>query len=233
MKAYDGRKTYGLQAGDYCIARKNHLLRYTKSRKEGEFLKIVVVLDTDFLKRFHEKHPVQITNPVTDEAIMIVQENKLLRNFIQSLEPYYSSTDELDPTFADVKREELLLILLKSYPGLSGVFFNFGAPEKIDLESFMLHNFRFNVSLERFAYLTGRSLSSFKREFQKLFNEQPGQWLTRKRLEDAYFRIRNEHTPPGEVYLETGFENFSHFSYAFKKRFGLTPSQVATAAADH
>jgi AraC-like DNA-binding protein len=32
---------------------------------------------------------------------------------------------------------------------------------------------------------------------------------------------------PVEVYLETGFENLSHFSYAFKKQFGMTPTALA------
>ncbi|WP_311948720.1 helix-turn-helix domain-containing protein [Mucilaginibacter terrae] len=32
---------------------------------------------------------------------------------------------------------------------------------------------------------------------------------------------------PNEVYLEVGFEDLSHFSFAFKKEFGKTPSEVA------
>jgi AraC-like DNA-binding protein len=31
---------------------------------------------------------------------------------------------------------------------------------------------------------------------------------------------------PSEVYLEVGFENLSHFSFAFKKTFGLTPTKL-------
>lgn len=68
---------------------------------------------------------------------------------------------------AFIKREELLLILLKSQPDLANIFFSFGIAHKMDLEIYMNRNFRFNVSLERFAYLTGRSLSSFKRDFKK------------------------------------------------------------------
>ncbi|RZJ76456.1 MAG: AraC family transcriptional regulator, partial [Flavobacterium sp.] len=29
-----------------------------------------------------------------------------------------------------------------------------------------------------------------------------------------------------EVYYETGFENLSHFSYAFKKHFGYAPTRL-------
>ena len=142
------------------------------------------------------------------------------------MEPYYNGTEQIDQTFADVKREELLLVLLKHNPQLADVFFNFGIPQKINLEEFMNRNFRFNISLERFAFLTGRSLSSFKRDFQKTFGTNPGNWLKKKRLDEAYFQISKHRTKSSKVYLEVGFEDLSHFSYAFKKQFGKTPTEV-------
>ncbi len=76
---------------------------------------------------------------------------------------------KIGEAFADVKREELLLILLHAQPELAGLFFDYRTPEKINLEEFMNRNYQFNVSLERFAYLTGRSLSAFKRDFKQVF----------------------------------------------------------------
>ncbi|MFP3591510.1 hypothetical protein [Chryseobacterium sp. SIMBA_038] len=32
---------------------------------------------------------------------------------------------------------------------------------------------------------------------------------------------------PVDVYYETGFENLSHFSFAFKKRFGYAPTKLS------
>ncbi len=104
--------------------------------------------------------------------------------------------------------------------------FNFGIPQKIDLEEFMNRNFRFNITLERFAFLTGRSLSSFKRDFFKTFNLTPGIWLTKKRLDEAYFLIHKQHQKPTEIYMDLGFEDLSHFSYAFKKQFGKAPTEL-------
>lgn len=118
------------------------------------------------------------------------------------------------------------MILLKENPELASLFFNFGPPAKIDLEEFILRNFRFNIHLERFAYLTGRSLSSFKRDFQKIFGTNPGKWLIQKRLEEAHFLLKNEDRKPNEIYLDLGFEDLSHFSFAFKKEFGISPSEV-------
>ncbi|MBB5437698.1 AraC-like DNA-binding protein [Pedobacter sp. AK017] len=227
MKAYDGRENYSINPGDYCIARKNHLARYTKYKNEkAVFEKIVITFDEPFLRSFLEKHPISIGVFGTDNSFLFAEEDELIKNFIRSLAPYYNGNDQIDQTFADVKREELLLILLKNDPAFANVFFNFGIPEKINLEEFMNRNFRFNISMERFAFLTGRSLSTFKRDFQKTFGNNPASWLKKKRLDEAYFQISKQNKKPSDVYLEVGFEDLSHFSFAFKKEFGQTPSGI-------
>jgi hypothetical protein len=48
------------------------------------------------------------------------------------------------------------------------VLANFEEPGKIDLADYMEKNFMFNLPLEKFAYLTGRSLTTFKRDFSKI-----------------------------------------------------------------
>lgn len=226
MKAFDGIRHYQMVPGDYCIARKNHLVRYTKYRDNGEFEKIIITLDEPFLKQFQQRHPAVIQPYSKNDSFLFVRENKLVKNYVRSLEPYYKGDLEIEPAFADIKREELLMILLQSDPELGNVFFNFGIPAKIDLEAYMNLNFRFNISLERFAFLTGRSLSSFKRDFQKTFGVTPGNWLKKKRLDEAYFQISQHKQKPSAVYLEVGFEDLSHFSFIFKKEFGRTPSEV-------
>jgi AraC-like DNA-binding protein len=50
----------------------------------------------------------------------------------------------------------------------------------------------FNISVEPFAKLTGRSLSGFKRDFTKTFNISPKQWLLAKRLDEAHYVIKQK-----------------------------------------
>ena len=103
--------------------------------------------------------------------------------------------------------------------------FDFSEPYKIDLEKFMLSNFHFNVPVERFAQLTGRSLAAFKRDFQKIFGMAPRHWLQEKRLTEARHLIEKMNKKPSTIYLDLGFESLSHFSHSFKKKFGRAPSE--------
>jgi AraC-like DNA-binding protein len=125
-----------------------------------------------------------------------------------------------------VKQKEAILLLLQLVPAFKNVLFDFSEPGKIDLEGFMTRNFHFNVQLKRFAYLTGRSLATFKRDFEKIFHITPSRWLQQRRLQEAYYLIKEQQKMPSDVYLELGFEDLSHFSFVFKKTFGIAPSKV-------
>ena len=115
--------------------------------------------------------------------------------------------------------------MLHTMPELREFLFDFSEQHKIDLERFMLRNFHFNVPLEKFARLTGRSLAGFKRDFQKAFGTSPRQWLQERRLAEARHLIESRKRKPSAIYLDLGFESLSHFSHAFKKKFGKAPSE--------
>jgi AraC-like DNA-binding protein len=91
----------------------------------------------------------------------------------------------------------------------------------------MEKNFMFNISISKCAYLTGRSLATFKRDFQKAFGTSPQKWLTEKRLQQAHFLIAEKRRKPSQAYIDAGFENFSHFTYAFKKFSSMPASKTS------
>ncbi len=117
-----------------------------------------------------------------------------------------------------------VLIFIEANPELKHILFDFSEPGKIDLEAYMNEHYSFSGELEQFAYLTGRSLSTFKRDFKRIFNTTPSKWLMKRRLEDAYYLIKERGAKPTEAFIEVGFNDYSHFSFAFKKVFGVAPS---------
>lgn len=226
MNGYDGNKHYTLKPGDSCVVRKNRLARYNKQKDNNEFEKVIFIFDELFLKEFHKKHRLSFQNFHSKDAFITIKKHELINHFLVSLEPYYTDSGNITPAFSDLKREELLLILLQLHPELSDVLFDFGIPGRLDLEQFMQKNYKFNVNVERLAFLTGRSLSAFKRDFKKIFNETPNRWLVKRRLQEARFLIEEKKQRPGDIYIDLGFEDFSHFSFAFKKEFGISAKDL-------
>jgi len=96
---------------------------------------------------------------------------------------------------------------------------------RIDIESIMLNNFKFNLSIEDFARLCGRSLSRFKRDFRTKFDTTPYRWLKAKRLEYAEMRLLDSDLNVNQICYESGFINVSHFIQSFKERYGSSPNQ--------
>ncbi|MDJ1479886.1 AraC family transcriptional regulator [Cytophagaceae bacterium YF14B1] len=226
MNGYDGSQHYTLQPGEYCLVRKNCLGRYNKQRQDNEFEKVIFIFDEIFLKEFQKKHSIQSSESQHFDTFIRLRYDQKVPEFVASLMPYYTGDGQSNKDREDVHREELLLLLLQLQPELSSVLFDFGVPGKINLEAFMNRNFRFNVKLERFAYLTGRSLSAFKRDFKQVFNDTPTHWLVQRRLEEARFLIEQNKQKSTDIYLDLGFEDLSHFSFAFKRRFGINPTEL-------
>jgi len=82
--------------------------------------------------------------------------------------------------------EEAIRVLRAIDPAADGLLGHFETPGKLDLVQYMEQNYRFNLSLEKFDYLTGRNLTTFKKDFKIIFGSTPGRWLTKKRLEMAH-----------------------------------------------
>ena len=227
MTVQDGRQTYTFSPGDFRLSRRNQLARFVKQPPEGgQFKAVGVLLDQETLRSLSREFGYTASGNFDGPPMLRLEPHDLYRSYIDSLAPYLDlEGSEKDPLL-ELKVREAVLILLRTQPGLKDVLFDFAEPGKIGLEEFMQRHFHFNVSLERFAYLSGRSLATFKRDFEKTFHTSPSRWLQQKRLETAWYLIHEKRRKPSDVYLEVGFEDLSHFSFAFKKAFGTAPSRV-------
>jgi len=218
--------TYTVGAGDTLLFPRHLLATVLNYPKDGlPHRSVVMHLTTEKLKEYYKKNE---ASPAEGDArhltFQTLGQHPFLKSCLASLVPYFELKEQLPEAIASLKIEEAIHILRTILPGIDAHLANFAEPGKINLASFMERNYMFNMPMEKFGYLTGRSLTTFKRDFKKTFQTTPQKWLTRKRLELAHHQIRQKNRKPSEVYLETGFENLSHFSYAFKKQFGYTPT---------
>ena len=163
----------------------------------------------------------------TFEPVMILERSETLTAFFHSISTYFSETHEPDKSLLELKFKELILTIADN-PHNAELLSYFCSllhePQHVVLQRVMNENYCFNLKQEEYAQLCNRSLSAFKRDFQKIFQQTPGQWLLEQRLNHALRLLRNDHKTISEVAFESGFESVSHFSRAFKQRFSVTPS---------
>jgi AraC-like DNA-binding protein len=221
----EGAKAF--RAGTLVFVKRNQLVKGTKvPPAEGEFKSINIFLNQEILRKYGSEHHLQQADSHNAALFCEIADDPFVKGYFQSLQPYFETPERLTPWLTELKTKEAIGLLLAINPALKDVLFDFREPYKIDLEAFMQQNYMFNVSIDALARLTGRSRAGFKRDFEKIFHTSPGQWLRQKRLQEAYYLIKEKGVRPSDAYLEVGFENLSHFSYVFKQMFGVNPSAL-------
>jgi len=91
-----------------------------------------------------------------------------------------------------------------------------------EIDTLMLQHYDKNMTVADFAALSGRSLSTFNREFKKKHNQTPKQWLIQKRMQRASILLK-EGRSVTETAFETGYMNVSNFIKAYRSVYGQTP----------
>lgn len=216
--------TYLFTSGDVFLIPRNQLTTVLNYPKDGLPHKAVAIhLSTERLKRIYEG--ISTKELIKNDKILSYKNHPLLDSYIASLLSYFDMTDAIPENIASLKIQEAISILRVIDKSIDIILANFEEPWKIPLTEFMEKNFMFNMPLEKISYLTGRSLSTFKRDFKKAFKTTPQKWLTKKRLELAHYNLV-QNKKPIDVFFEVGFENLSHFSFAFKKQYGYAPTHL-------
>jgi AraC-like DNA-binding protein len=198
----------------------------TWTSEEGGAQMVAFVLQDNFLHKVLEQQPFAPAASPSQARLFELPQHGLLQALMESIWTYIAQDVQLDKAMIELKTLEALLAIGQARPALLPVLKAYSQKERADLEQFMQHNYQYNIPLEQLARMSGRSLSTFNREFKRLYQSSPHQWIKRQRLELAKRLLLQTDKMPSDVYLEVGFEDLAHFSRSFKRHFGKNPSQM-------
>lgn len=231
----DGRKIWHTARGAYDIQKDSCVF----VRKGGAILEqfwdmgfcvLLFFIPDDFIcDTLHSKTKPLAKYEQQFEPVMLIESNEILKSFFLSMSSYFNETRDPDPSLLELKFRELVLSIADNPVNrelLSYFCSLLHEPQSVLLERVMEDNFCYNLKLGTLAELSNRSLSAFKRDFEKLFRTTPGKWLLERRLNFALHLLSNRNRNVGEAAFESGFESASHFSRTFKGRFGKTPAEM-------
>jgi AraC family transcriptional regulator, exoenzyme S synthesis regulatory protein ExsA len=226
----DRNKKITIKAGECAFIRRNHrLMMYKNSKGEELYKGISLTFNRSILREFYSKLnksdlPKKVS--LSDKNVFKIEARADITSLFQSLTPYFD--EDIKPTegVAHLKLQEGIYALLNNSEVFYPILFDFAEPWKIDLLEFLNDNYMDDLTMEQIASFTGRSLATFKRDFKKISSLTPQKWLIKKRLEMAYIKLKEERKKVQDVYIEVGFKNPSHFSTAFKKQYGIPPTEV-------
>jgi len=163
---------------------------------------------------------------VSDKNVFAIEQRPDITSLFESLTPYFDQNIQPSKEVIHLKLLEGIYALLNNATVFYPLLFDFTEPWKIDILDFLQEHYKDDLTIEQMATYTGRSLATFKRDFKKVSTLTPQKWIIKKRLETAYIKLKEERAKVQDVYWEVGFKNPSHFSTAFKKQYGIPPSEI-------
>ncbi|KXX70549.1 AraC family transcriptional regulator [Flammeovirga sp. SJP92] len=96
----------------------------------------------------------------------------------------------------------------------------------IDLKVKILQDYTIQPNLDIIASDLGMSKSKLQRSFKSVFKTSILKYFNSQRLEEARRKIEYTEDSLSYISYDLGFNDISHFSTAFKKHFGIAPSDV-------
>ena len=229
-----GKKTYKTISGEWTLVPGQTL--YLKKGAEvihqyfdNEYCMLGFFLSDELIKETMEeiksKMVFNCPDCPSDFTAKMVKTSDYLEGYFHSMLTYFRGINRPPDQILVLKLKELLINIINSDPLLTSYFKSLTETDRPSLKQIMEQNYCFNLKLEDYAELSHRSLSSFKREFQQVFNESPGKWIMKRRVQHAANLIANTNQNITQAAFESGFEDVSHFSRVFKKIIGKNPSE--------
>ena len=189
---------------------------------------VVLKFSRDFLREFYQtlnRRDIPAGARRDKSSLHVFPSNRIdIRSLFESVIPYFDAGTAPSDEILKLKMTEGIYAILNTDENLYASLFDFVDPWKIDIMDFMERNYMNELSLEEMAYYTGRSLSTFKRDFRQYSDLTPRRWLIRRRLQAAHELIRKGGRKVSEICFDVGFKNLSHFSKVYKEAYGVAPT---------
>lgn len=226
IKTYE-EKTITINAGEILFIPRGLYHITDLISENGNFHSLLFYFDDAILQEFLST--VQVKEIVKKDIPEYLQlgTNPTINIFAKSLISIYQPKQLKDKSLLRLKVLELLHLIneLVSEQVFTEFLFQLTLPKKRNIKSFIENNFDKPLKVEDYAYLTGRSVSTFRRDFKEQFATTPKKWLKEKRIEKAVHLLEGKEFSVTDLAFEVGYENISYFIKEFKTQIGLSPKQ--------
>jgi len=196
--------------------------------KEGPPSAFVIFFSDEVITQYLCAKSKMVKPTSKDKNIHKVAPNKLVKRFFDTLKTSYKDYEN-SRELLDLKLLELLYLLdIKSKNNQLSISLSSITADncKRNIQRLVEKHAISDLNVNDFAALSGRSITSFNRDFKNIYHTTPKKWLMEKRLSHAFELLVNKGWSVTDTATEIGYENISHFIETFKKKYNKTPHQI-------
>lgn len=190
---------------------------------------LIVTFHADILRRVYDRELPMIftkSTQITNQQRGLINNDFLIQKYIEGLLFYFENPSLVSDEILILKLKELVLLLsqTKQAEVIQTILSQLFSPVTFTFKQIIEGNLFSPVSVEDLAQMNNLSVSSFKREFRKVYNDSPASYIKSKRLERAaqLLSITNERIT--DIAFDCGFNDLANFTKSFHDRYGVAPS---------
>ena len=228
MVSYDARGLHKISVKEAIMKNcGNYVQKYIPSDDNEECEAVAIYLYPDLLKEIYKDEiPSFLKSGKVPTPKKLIR-NQLIEQYMNNLSIYFEEPDAFDEELGILKLKELMMILLKSenHQNIRKLLSEIFAPVNIKFKKAVEHNIFNNLNLEQLAFICNMSLSTFKREFKKVFGDTPARYIKNRRLAYAASELLCSEESVSAIAYESGFQDITTFSATFQKKYNLSPTK--------
>lgn len=206
----------------------NYLSNMVKSKSSDRYQALAVHFYPEVLLKVYENKLPSFLKEKQEVGINMYKLNSdvLIKKYIESILFYFENPSLVNEELLVLKLKEIILLLnqTKNAPAMRAILSNLFNPVTYSFREVIDAHYYTPITLEELAQLTNQSLSTFKREFKRIYKATPASYLREKKLERSLELLGSTDLRATDIAYECGFTNVSHYSKTFKIRYGVSPT---------
>tara|TARA_R110000868_G_scaffold81946_2_gene231695 strand:+ start:7895 stop:8737 length:843 start_codon:yes stop_codon:yes gene_type:complete len=212
-----------LKCGNYFSQIKN-----SKTSKTHQI--VIVHFHPDILKKIYDfdlpKIFQQPTKSITTIDLNKINNDFLIQKYIEGLLFYFDNPTLINEDLLVLKLKEIILLLCqtKNAAVVQQILSQLFSPKSYTFKQIIENNLFTHLTMEELAQTTNLSLSSFKREFKKNYNDSPANYIRNKKLEKAAELLLVSSERITDIAFDCGFNDLANFSTLFHEKYEQSPS---------
>lgn len=208
----------------------NSLFKTLKHNNSDEYEAVSIRFHKEVLTRLYQDKETPFfkkTNVSFKTNSVFVSPNILINEYIKSILPYFNNKELLSDNLLILKLKELIILLLQteSYPRVIEIMSNLFEKKTFRFREVVHAHIFSSININELAQLTHMSLSSFKKEFKRVFNDTPQNYIIGKRIEKVAKMLPNSSDSISNIAYDCQFQTLAHMSRVFKSKYGVSPSE--------
>lgn len=200
---------------------------------------VVINFHPDILKKIYERDVPfllqQPKNKITNQSSEKINNDFLIQKYIEGLLFYFENPSLANEEILILKLKEIILLLsqTRNADTIQTILSQLFSPATYTFRQVIEANIFSQIGIEELAHKTCLSVSSFKREFSKLYNDSPANYIKTKRLEKAAELLLASDNRVTEIAFECGFNDLANFTKSFHDRYDVAPTAYRSKMNKH